>query len=54
MSCLLTDYVIACRQENDFEPADDMLPDEREVVQSTRHASLRDFTQAHLTCMLAK
>lgn len=33
-------------EENDFEPVDDMLPDEREVVQVAHRGSFRDFTQA--------
>ena len=35
-------------EENDFEPVDDMLPDEREVVQVAHRGSFRDFTQALL------
>ena len=35
-------------EENDFEPVDDMLPDEREVVQVAHRGSFRDFTQAVL------
>eukprot|EP00438_Fugacium_kawagutii_P022253 Skav210194 [mRNA] locus=scaffold6220:14926:21193:+ [translate_table: standard] len=32
-------------EDNDFEPVDDMLPDEREVVQVAHRGTYRDFTQ---------